>query len=94
MQVGGSAFRRVFINVYHRRVKDQMNLFTHMRAHTHTNTPACLRRSYLSRYFSEKSTMVGNMGAGGCAGSLRAGRNLTACKHVSGWLSLAVQGFV
>lgn len=38
--------------------------------------------------------MVGNMGAGGCAGSLRAGRNLTACKHVPGSLSLAVQGFV
>lgn len=41
--------------------------------------------SYLSRYFSEKSTMVSNIGSG---------MNAAAWKHMSGMAAVRTQGFV
>lgn len=69
---------------------------TKVRMNPKKHTQACaqpLPCSYLSRYFSEKSTIVWNMGAGMYAGSLGACGNLTACKRVSGVSLLGVQGF-
>lgn len=63
MQAEVAAFRLLFLNVDHDRAKEQILTHTHTRMHLDC-------RSYLSRYFSEKSTMVGNMGAGLYAGSL------------------------
>lgn len=72
-------------------ILDNENQIADEPIHTHTRPLPC---SYRSRHFSEKSTIVWNMGASLCAGSLGVCGNLAACKRVSGVPVLGVQGFV